>query len=435
MDIRLLQAIVVATALGLLLWQTTVRHKQTVHIVFAVFCGSLAMMMAKRLGADALGPYQYLLGLGACATCNGYWLVARALFRDSNAVAGRHLLMAGSVALLLMSDQGLSWLATVANQPTPLLLPTQSALNALMGLLSSCLLVLACWEGYRGWSGASRTDRQQRLLFLGAYSIAVLGTTVAKAASATMTDPHSRSPMIETVIALASLLMLLVTQVLITWRRQTTDAARASTTVNKAIAIASVARETTATLAAAVTAMATTTTSSDATANKTETEIGTETAPETVTRKASTTKPDSTAAATRDGDDALAAQIHTALYAEQLYLQPDLKVAELARRFAVPEYRISRAIHHQFAARNFNQLINALRIRHAQTLLADPATQFWPVLVIGLESGFASVGPFNRAFKAIAGCTPGEYRQRLRQPSISEHSVATTPAPEPLALG
>lgn len=393
MDIQWLQAIVVATALALLLWQTTVRHKQIVHIVFALFCGSIAMMLAKRMGGDALGPYQYLLGIGACATCNGYWLVARALFRDHDAVAGRHWLMAGSVALLLMSDQGLSLLASVSAQPTPLLLPTQSALNALMGLLSSCLLVLACWEGCRGWHRANRSERQQRLLFLGAYSTAVLGTTLAKATSATLTDPASRQMLIDSVIALASLVMLLVTQVLIVWRRRTVAAARVADTASAETEPASPAaiRMPPATDAArAVTSSA--------------------------SRMATSAETRSAIATPREGDDALAAQIRKALHDDQLYLQPDLKVAELARRFAVSEYRISRAIHQHFDARNFNQLVNALRVRHAQTLLADPAKQHWPVLVIGLESGFASVGPFNRAFKAIHGCTPGEFRHAALQP-------------------
>jgi AraC-like DNA-binding protein len=31
--------------------------------------------------------------------------------------------------------------------------------------------------------------------------------------------------------------------------------------------------------------------------------------------------------------------------------------------------------------------------------------------VVGLESGFASVGPFTRAFKAHTGFTPNQYRQ------------------------
>ncbi|MFN6972415.1 MAG: AraC family transcriptional regulator [Rheinheimera sp.] len=34
-------------------------------------------------------------------------------------------------------------------------------------------------------------------------------------------------------------------------------------------------------------------------------------------------------------------------------------------------------------------------------------------MVVGLESGFASVGPFTRAFKATMGYTPHEFRQKI----------------------
>ena len=34
-----------------------------------------------------------------------------------------------------------------------------------------------------------------------------------------------------------------------------------------------------------------------------------------------------------------------------------------------------------------------------------------PVLTIALDSGFQSLGPFNRAFKADTGMTPTEYRK------------------------
>ena len=34
-----------------------------------------------------------------------------------------------------------------------------------------------------------------------------------------------------------------------------------------------------------------------------------------------------------------------------------------------------------------------------------------PVLTIALDAGFASITPFNRAFKADTGLTPTEFRQ------------------------
>ncbi|MFK7864310.1 MAG: hypothetical protein AB8B95_08820 [Pseudohongiellaceae bacterium] len=45
--------------------------------------------------------------------------------------------------------------------------------------------------------------------------------------------------------------------------------------------------------------------------------------------------------------------------------------------------------------------------------MIDPDKQKWPVLVVGLESGFASVGPFTRAIKAKTSFTPNQYRQKM----------------------
>ena len=96
-------------------------------------------------------------------------------------------------------------------------------------------------------------------------------------------------------------------------------------------------------------------------------------------------------------------------------MQSNLRLADVAQKLGVPEYRVSNALRYNLKARNFNQYINALRIQHAQALLADEDKQKWTVLVVGLESGFASVGPFTRAFKATTGLTPNQYRQQRHQ--------------------
>jgi AraC-like DNA-binding protein len=115
-------------------------------------------------------------------------------------------------------------------------------------------------------------------------------------------------------------------------------------------------------------------------------------------------------------DIALVTQLQQLLFQEKLYLQANLRLTDVAQQLQVPEYRVSRLIRSQFHASNFNNFINTLRIEHAKSLLTDPAKQHWPVLVVGLESGFASVGPFTRAFKTQTGDTPNEYRLKQREP-------------------
>ena len=65
-----------------------------------------------------------------------------------------------------------------------------------------------------------------------------------------------------------------------------------------------------------------------------------------------------------------------------------------------------------FNAKNFNNYVNQMRVEYAKAILEAPEKQDWPVLVVGIESGFASVAPFTRAFKEYTGYTPGQYRKR-----------------------
>ena len=113
---------------------------------------------------------------------------------------------------------------------------------------------------------------------------------------------------------------------------------------------------------------------------------------------------------TADEDRLIARAIERFMRDEQAYLTPDLKVASLAKRLREPEYKISRVITQSLCAPNFNQYVNAMRIEHAKTLLAGETGQKRSILAVALDSGFASIGPFNRAFKAREGMTPREYR-------------------------
>ena len=95
------------------------------------------------------------------------------------------------------------------------------------------------------------------------------------------------------------------------------------------------------------------------------------------------------------------------------YREPELKVLDLAHRLGIAEHRLSRLITQVKGERNFNQMINRYRIEDACRRLADPAATP-SVLEISGAVGFASLGPFNRAFKAAMGCTPTAYRAACR---------------------
>jgi AraC-like DNA-binding protein len=97
---------------------------------------------------------------------------------------------------------------------------------------------------------------------------------------------------------------------------------------------------------------------------------------------------------------------------ERIYRHDDVSIGSLATKLSIPEYRLRRLINQKLGYRNFNVFLNNHRIEEAKAALADPTQAEVPVITIAMDAGFASLGPFNRAFKATTGLTPTEYRRQ-----------------------
>lgn len=113
-------------------------------------------------------------------------------------------------------------------------------------------------------------------------------------------------------------------------------------------------------------------------------------------------------------DVALAARLTGLLEREALETLPELRIADIASRLGEPEHRVSRCIT-ALGFTNFNRWINHHRIVRARTMLSDPA-EARSILQIAFACGFASLGPFNRAFRDDTGMTPREFRSRPQPP-------------------
>lgn len=109
-------------------------------------------------------------------------------------------------------------------------------------------------------------------------------------------------------------------------------------------------------------------------------------------------------------DTALINRLTTAM-AEGIWREEGLTIGALAQRLSVPEHRLRRAINQGLGHRNFSSFINAARIGAAKDALADPEQTSKTVLEIAYDVGFASLGPFNRAFRSETGQAPTEYRR------------------------
>ncbi|WP_370338128.1 helix-turn-helix domain-containing protein [Parvularcula marina] len=115
-----------------------------------------------------------------------------------------------------------------------------------------------------------------------------------------------------------------------------------------------------------------------------------------------------------EADHRLGARISQLLEAEQLFTNPEIKVADLSAALGEPDYKVSQAITGALGYPNFNRLINHHRIGQAKAMLGDEHHAGQSILSVAMECGFGSIGPFNRAFKEETGMTPGAYRTAAR---------------------
>jgi AraC-like DNA-binding protein len=338
-------AMAVAIALLSLLALLAQRDKRDAEVLFAVVSGSLALSLMSPWMGTAPEWAKWSIAIGGSATCNGFWLVSRALFRGDRGVRLQHVLLAGGVALLIAVHRGTATQA--AASPSVLTV----AIDALLVLTSTSLLALSFLEPLRGWSAKwTPAERRLRLSFMAVYGACVVSTTLLGELAHAF---PALAPWRSGAIALCASVMIVSTHLAFRHRRR--------------MPAPSDDRD----------------------------------------RRA----PNRQAAAPCEDDARLAALLRHHLEVLQAYREPDLRVAELAARLGTAEHRLSRVITRQLGERNFNQLLNRYRVAHACKLLAMPAGS-GNILHVSGESGFASLGPFNRAFKSTLGCTPTEYRAR-----------------------
>ena len=95
---------------------------------------------------------------------------------------------------------------------------------------------------------------------------------------------------------------------------------------------------------------------------------------------------------------------------EEVYLNPDLTLKNLAKMLKIHPNYLSRIINEQFEM-SFNDYINKLRILKAMKMLTDPAEKGKSILDIMYTTGFYSKSVFNTAFKKFTKTTPSVYRK------------------------
>ena len=105
-------------------------------------------------------------------------------------------------------------------------------------------------------------------------------------------------------------------------------------------------------------------------------------------------------------------KLTAAIEKDRIYLRNDLSLNALAKELHCTPYKLRILINQYLNFDNFSAFINSYRLNAAKNILSDPEKSDLSILNIALESGFNSLSPFNKAFKAIENISPSEYRKR-----------------------
>lgn len=95
------------------------------------------------------------------------------------------------------------------------------------------------------------------------------------------------------------------------------------------------------------------------------------------------------------------------------YLNPELKIWDIARDLNTNRTYISRLINHDYGIR-FSTLVNKYRIEEARRLMSNPKTCNYSLSVIASMSGFLNYSSFVRAFRYFEKITPNKFLQSSR---------------------
>lgn len=345
-------------SIGVMLSHGLKANKQSINYLVVIFSASLCMVATQQLSVERLGHYHYLIGLATCATCNMVWLIARTLFRPAPAITRRHIALAVIIAGLVMFNQ--TWHMVVASNiehmlSTEQMMRLKNGMNEITTLLSSSILALSFWESLRHFTHKTRRQKRHAMVFASAFFLGVFNASVLPKFLFSQQEIADYSPWI---VSVSAIMILLAIQYVYL----------ASKTLIK------------------------------------QSEVRVDNAVDNLVD--------------RTVDVTLVEGIQHKVMNDKLYLQPNIKIAHLAQALGTSEYIVSKAIRLHFKAPNFNQFINHYRIEHAKILLLKPENHHWSILVIALESGFSSVGTFNRVFKSMLGHMPSEFRKQAAEPAM-----------------
>ena len=106
--------------------------------------------------------------------------------------------------------------------------------------------------------------------------------------------------------------------------------------------------------------------------------------------------------------DGIKTRIDELMQHNQVYLDEDLRMADLAKELLITPNQLSRILNEQYG-KSFSEFINQHRIEDAKKLLLSDKDK--SIVTIAYEVGFNTRVTFNTQFSKFAGQTPKEFRE------------------------
>lgn len=123
--------------------------------------------------------------------------------------------------------------------------------------------------------------------------------------------------------------------------------------------------------------------------------------------------------------NSLAQRLADLMHCEQLFLEPELRLDDLARRLDASKHHVSQVINEQLGL-SFFEYVNSLRIEAARQMLARTSKSEKNIIEIAYAVGFNNKVSFNNTFKKLTGLTPTEFRNRAASVPFEINSRAET---------
>lgn len=102
---------------------------------------------------------------------------------------------------------------------------------------------------------------------------------------------------------------------------------------------------------------------------------------------------------------------------QELWREPRLSLADLARSAGLSTREISRAINLHSGA-SFADFVNGYRVDALNALMADPVNHRRTIMELAFEVGFNSKSAFNRVYRNVMGKTPTEAFATFKSDSL-----------------